>query len=460
MFRFSTALAACAVLGLGAAARAQDPGMTVPSFDQKHGGNDKMHMLSHVVTAPGAWKAADVEIEQDRNRPYVYVSGFVNFDAQIYDISNPSSAKKIFDWTIENPELHRGIGAMDGKYFKIGNRYYYAQSYQFMQGSPDADLGAVIFDVTGLPDPKSVKVVARIRYPQSPGGFHNTFAYKHSDGRVLYFATINQPKALVYDLGKVVSGADPSTWLVGEVPNPTPFKQIGAGGYHDFYVGYDPATHQDKFYGAGLGGYSVWDVTHPNAPKQLFTITSLGMDIAHTFTPSPDGRYAVTETEYQYTPLRIWDLQPGQTGKTQNVDLPISAWTADWRDLSHNHEVRWPYVFVSAYEDGLQVFDLKDPKNPKTDGHWYTCECEHEHGFGGTPDNGWQSTTSVEQGAFGVDVRNYDGLIVLSDMRSGLWVFKMDGFNGWNGADYGMPNISSVQDYDHGPVQAARAVVP
>jgi hypothetical protein len=28
----------------------------------------------------------------------------------------------------------------------------------------------------------------------------------------------------------------------------------------------------------------------------------------------------------------------------------------------------------------------------------------------------------------------------------------MDGFNGWNGKDYGMPNISSVQDYDHGPV--------
>ena len=27
----------------------------------------------------------------------------------------------------------------------------------------------------------------------------------------------------------------------------------------------------------------------------------------------------------------------------------------------------------------------------------------------------------------------------------------MDGFNGWNGHDYGMPNISSVQDWDHGP---------
>jgi hypothetical protein len=108
-------------------------------------------------------------------------------------------------------------------------------------------------------------------------------------------------------------------------------------------------------------------------------------------------------------------------------------------------------VFVSAYEDGLQIFDLKDPLNPKTDGHYFTCECTHLHGFGGTPDNGWESTISVEQGAFGVDVRNYDGLIALSDMRTGLWLFKMDGFTGWNGRDYGQANISSVQNYDHGP---------
>ncbi|HET7585893.1 MAG TPA: hypothetical protein VFK13_13335 [Gemmatimonadaceae bacterium] len=440
-----------ALSALASTAQAQDPGTTVKPFDQKRGGSSNIHLLSHVATHSGAWKLADVEMEQEPGRPYVYACGFTNFDVQIYDVRDPAHPKQVYSWTIEHPELHRGIGAMDGKYFKVGDRYYYAQSYQFLQGSPDADLGAVIFDVTGLPDSSKVKVVARIRYPQAPGGFHNTFAYKHSDGRELYFATVNQDWALVYDLAKVVSGAPDSTWLIGKVPNPTPFRQMGTGSYHDFYVGYDPGTHQDKFYGAGLGGYSVWDVTHPESPTQLFTITGLGLDIAHTFTPSPDGRYAVTETEYEYTPLRVWDLAPGQSGEAKNLDVPISAWAADWRDLSHNHEVRWPYVFVSAYEDGLQVFDLKNPTSPHTVGYYFTCECTHMHGFGGTPDNGWESTISVEQGAFGVDVRNYDGLIALSDMRTGLWLFRMDGFKGWNGHDIGMANISSVQDWDHGP---------
>jgi hypothetical protein len=109
-------------------------------------------------------------------------------------------------------------------------------------------------------------------------------------------------------------------------------------------------------------------------------------------------------------------------------------------------------VFVSAYEDGLQVFNLKDPKNPVTEGHYFTClECKHEKGFGGTPDNGWKSENSVMQGAFGIDVRNYDGLVAISDMNTGLWIFKMEGFDGWDGEKVGMPNISSVQDWDRGP---------
>lgn len=456
MRRYLFAAVLSALTVAATVAPAQDTGGSVPDFDKKKGGSQKMKRLANVPAHPGNWKAADVELEQDRNRPYAYLSGFVNYDVTIYDISKPSSPKQIYRWSIDDPELHRGIGAMDGKYFKIDGRYYFAQSLQFQQGTPDAELGAVILDVTGLPDASKVKEVARIRYPQAPGGFHNTFAYKHSDGRALYFVTTNQSKAIIFDLAKVVAGGDPSTWQVGEVPNPTPMKQTGLGGYHDFYVGYDPATETDKFYGAGLGGYSVFDVTKPEAPKQLFTITSLGLDLAHTFTPSPDGRYAVTETEYQYTPLRIWDLEPGQSGKTLNIDTPISAWTSDWRTLAHNHEVRWPYVFVSAYEDGLQVFSLKDPKNPKTEGHYYTCECTHEHGFGGSMENGFESTKSVMQGAFGVDVRNYDGLVVISDMRTGFHVFKMDGFDGWKGEDYGVPNISSVQDWDRGPKAAKK----
>jgi hypothetical protein len=109
---------------------------------------------------------------------------------------------------------------------------------------------------------------------------------------------------------------------------------------------------------------------------------------------------------------------------------------------------------VSGYEDGLQIFSMYDAAHPVTVGWYYTCQCTHDEGIGGGPPS-WHAHGSVMQGPFGVDVRNYDGLILISDSNTGLWVFKMDGFGGWNGHDWGMPNISSVQDYDHGPEGAA-----
>ncbi len=416
----------------------------------KVGGSKNVELLSHIPLG-GFFRVTDIEMEQELDRPYVYVSqarehaGF-----SIIDVSEPEKAHVIYRWTIEDVDLHQGLGGMDGKHFKTDGKYYYVQSTQFQQGGPDADLGAVVFDVTGLPDASKVKEVGRIRAPETPGGFHNIFTYKHSSGRVLLVTTVRSPWANVYDMDKFLDG-DREQGLIGTIPAPE--TGFGPGGYHDFYIGYDPATGKDKFYGAGRGGYYVYDITTPESPELLFSMTGTpGVTGGHTFTPTPDGKYAVTESEYQYAPLRIFDIQPGQRGERRNIRRPIGAWTADWRALAHNHEVRWPYVFVSAYEDGLQIFNMMDPENPITVGWYYTYDGPHQRGYGGSQATNYMGT-SVMNGAFGVDVRNVDGLIVISDSATGFWLFRLEGFQGWNGEDWGMPNISSVQDWDRGPVQ-------
>jgi len=435
----------------------------------KIGGSSNLHLVGHVPL--GGYDAVDDdEIEQDPGRPYAYVSiGDVNRPGfAIIDLHDLNDVKLLYRWTIENPALHKTIlGAPDGKYFKMSGpcdaaarghdkrgassscaRYYYVQTFQFNQGTPDAELGAVVADVTGLPDTSKIKIVARIRDPEHPGGFHNSFIYRHSDGHTYLFVTVSGPFAQVYDLSKVLAGGDPEQWKVTQIPVPASQEntRLGMSGYHDFYIAYDPNTHQDKFYGAGRGGYYIYDISSIQSPKLLTSITgAAGVSSGHTITPTPDGRYVVTETEYQYAPLRIFDLEPGLTGKVQTVNRPIGAWNADWHDLVHNHEVRWPFVFVSGYEDGLQVFSIYDPAHPVTVGWYYTCQCAHEIDPQGS--DRW----GVDQGAWGIDVRNRDGLIMISDGDTGAWFFKMDGFNGWNGHDWGMPNVSSVQDYDHGP---------
>ena len=410
-------------------------------------GSDNIEVVSHLpLGGPGS--VSDVEIEQDLSRPYVYVghevlgrSNSLDRGMDIIDITDPANPKVIHRWRIEDNELHVGAGGKDIKIFKHDGRDYVILSFQFQQGGPDFDLGAIIFDVTDLPD--SFREVARIQGPSELAGFHNIFAYKHSNGRPLLFATVAGPYANVYDLGYVVEGRSDDA-LVARVPVPTSQAISGSRGYHDFYTGYHADSEQDRFYGGGTGGYYVYNITDLENPELLVSLTGIrGVERGHTFTPSADGRYVIAETEYQYAPLRMFDLKPGLDGEVANINRPISAWTANWEHLVHNHEVRWPFVFVSGYVDGLQVFTLSDPKNPKTIAHYYT------YLEGGDGDGG------VMNGAWGVDVRNADGLIVISDMVTGLWAFRMEGFNGWNGLDWGYPNISSVQDWENGPAYQA-----
>ena len=401
-------------------------------------GSDNIEVLGHLPLG-GPFSAADTDIEQELSRPYAYVGRTVIGEGDgrgvdIIDLSDPERPSVLYEWRIEDDDIHVGAGGMDVKHFKVNGRYFVVQSLQFGQGGPDSDLGAVVLDVTGLPDPSTVREVARIREPLLPGGFHNIFVYKHSDGRVLLFATVRGPHANVYDLGLVVEGASAEEALAGRVPVPV----TGPGGYHDFYVGYHPDTDQDRFYGGGTGGYYVYNVTDLQAPELVVTLTGVrGVTFGHTFTPSPDGRYVVAETEYQFAPLRVFDLKPALDGEVTNINRPISGWTADYQNLVHNHEVRWPLVFVSSYLDGLQVFNLQDPTNPVTVGYYDT--------YIGPPST---VMNPVFAGTFGVDVRNADGLIIVNDSSTGFWTFRMEGFQGWNGEQWGMPDISSAQKWD------------
>lgn len=202
-------------------------------------GSDNITVVSHLPLGP-ARNVADIEIEQEMARPYAYVARMVYGDwgdkgMDIIDLHDPARPEVIYKWRIENQDLHAGNGAMDVKHFKWDGRYYVVQSVQFGRGGPDSDMGAVVLDVTGLPDPETVREVGRIRAPDQPGGFHNIFVYKHSNGPVLLFSV-------------------------------------------------------------SLTGIS-------------------GVSWGHTFTPSPDGRYVVAEAEYQYAPLRIFDLQPALDGE-------------------------------------------------------------------------------------------------------------------------------------------------
>ena len=54
----------------------------------------------------------------------------------------------------------------------------------------------------------------------------------------------------------------------------------------------------------------------------------------------------------------------------------------------------------------------------------------------------------------GVDDRLIADEFFRGSYTSGLWLFHLEGFDGWNGRQWRQPNISTEQDWDRGPVTA------
>ena len=94
-------------------------------------GTPNIHYLGSIPLG-GFLHVADVEVEQELDRPFAYVSKrFRPSGMDIISIEDPANPKLIYSWRIENAELHQGSGALDGRYFKHDGRYYIVQSTQF-----------------------------------------------------------------------------------------------------------------------------------------------------------------------------------------------------------------------------------------------------------------------------------------------------------------------------------------
>src|SRR5713226_2344181 len=156
----------------------------------KVGGSPNVHLLSHVRFG-GFFHTWGIEIEQELSRPYVYVARRRDLAGySIVNVADPAKPRVLYTWDTGNPTAHGMAGGESGKYFKTKGRYYYVQSFEFDPKSADVVVGGIVTDVTGLPDARAVKEVARIKTPESTTGVVQFFPYKHSDGRVLLFASL------------------------------------------------------------------------------------------------------------------------------------------------------------------------------------------------------------------------------------------------------------------------------
>ena len=264
----------------------------------------------------------------------------------------------------------------------------------------------------------------------SPEPFSRVFAYKHSTGPALLFGA-GSSQAIALDLSALVTGA-----VSVKASLPTPPHQGIREGFGDLFAGFHPETQEDRLFSAAEGGYYVYNITNLEQPVLKTSVISAAVQQGHAIAPTPDGAFALTLASYRTAPLRIFDLAG------ERVRTAVGAWMEDWQTELEDVLVRWPFAFVAGLEAGLYVVNIFDPAEPYTDA-WFRP---------GSPSE-TAPLLRPRHGIVTVNVRNHDGLIVASDRTHGLWILRLEAFGGWHGQNWGLPNVSDVQDWVNGPDQ-------
>lgn len=375
--------------------------------------------LGTMVRADAAAFLVDVRLDQRPDRPYAYVveqSGWA-----VVDLSDPA--------------MPRIAAIMSADHVADQGRVLSSIDYLHVEGKDVIVVGRAgrlsVFDASGLPNGQKPIEVASI-----DGEFRSLFAYKHSSGKALLIAS-SGGNAGVYDAARLVAGDG-----VPLASIPTPELPDSTFGYSSVLAAFHADSDSDRFYGAGAGGYHVYDITNLDSVKYVTSANPAAVRRGLTVSPSPSGRFLVTTAAYRTAPVRIFDLNPAFEGKFQTVRTSVGAWADNWHGFHLDHETRWPYVFVAAAEQGLQIFNARDVSDPYPVGSFSTSR----RGNGTVNDR-----PDEVGGAVSLDIRNHDGLIAVGDQQTGVWFLKLDGFSNWDGRGWGYPNISSEQDWENGP---------
>lgn len=197
--------------------------------------------------------------------------------------------------------------------------------------------------------------------------------------------------------------------------NPVLLKEIDfnvvTGGTDNFYIHDLYVINNIAYCSHGNTGLYVWDLTDVNnIPITMTFYDTPGY--SHSSWTSSDGAYIYSADENNNPPQPITVLNHVGT------DLLFQTTISDPLESSGMPTVHNPYVvgdllYVSNYEDGLQVWDISNPAAPTSTAHYDTY-----------PDNNGNGYTGYE-GNWGVYPFFPSGCIVATDITYGAHFLVM-----------------------------------
>ena len=283
--------------------------------------------------------------------------------AHIIDVTNPSQSYE----AAFVPGAFQGSLVTHRDYFHMDN-YLYAVCDQ---GSSTLQ----IIDLSNLPN--SVTVI----YDTD-----SLISTTHN----IFIDTLN--KKLYTTSGKVFDISDPI--------NPSFLFHMGFF-YHDLYVENDTG-----YFNCFSNGLQIYEMT-TNSPQYLGSLTSYPHQGTNHSGWKKDNIYIMAD-ENGGLSLKVIDVS--DLNNLQVIAL-FNSGVLPSPAVPHNLIIRDNFVYVSYYCDGLQVFDISNPNNPIKAGYYDTYPSIYCSGF---------------KGNWGVDPQLPSGIILASDVQSGLFILEFD----------------------------------
>ena len=294
-----------------------------------------------------------------------------------FDVTEPNEIVEVANFALGENTIWRDI--------KTFGQYAYAVS-------ETNDEGLAVFDLSQLPD--TVKLVNQVT-----DGFknaHNVFI-ETTTGR-LYIVGSRTANIVVYDLNEDPS--QPELLAAVELPEGRYVHDVFVDGYFAY------CSH-------GYRGLYIWDMSDPTMPIQIAKVNTGGYN--HSSWITADGKYSLYAEEVPIgRPLGVIDLEKMMENEIEialTFSEPLLA-PFHTANRPHNPFIKGNYAYLSYYHDGIVIFDISDPLNPKRIAHYDTTENDDY------PDN--------FDGVWGVYPFLPSGNIIASDVTTGLYVVKYE----------------------------------
>jgi choice-of-anchor B domain-containing protein len=202
--------------------------------------------------------------------------------------------------------------------------------------------------------------------------------------------------------------ASMAVYSLEDPTNPVLLREYNEGTQvHDGYVRDNIAYLNDGYNGRVL----IMDWTDAENPVVLGSLDSYpDRGYNHSGYLHPNGSTYVFADENHGARMKVCDVSD-----PTDIDVLATFFSeVDASSIVHNPLFRGDYLFSAHYHDGLYIHDLSDPADPRYVAHYKTYLPDDHISY---------------RGAWGTYPLLPSGLILVSDMQFGFFVFRVNGLN-------------------------------